>query len=454
MPARYNFERFCNRLGRTKRLLNLREPITEGYFPKLDSLVAGRVWPARHSNATLSDVYREQEQLKFDLHDLERWRDRIYDAIHKGEVVNDRGQTLVLNEEKGIDILGNIIEASILTPNATFYGDMHNLGHVAIALCHDPDHRHLETFGVIGDPATAMRDPVFYRWHAFIDDIFQEHKNTMPRYTVDQLNFNNVRVTAVEVVTRGSKTKNEFLTFWQQDDVDLSRGLDFTPRGSVFARFTHLQHTPFNYRIQVENNSNQQRIGTVRIFLAPKFDERGLPMLFLDQKGLFIELDKFQVTLKPKTNLIERRSEESSVTIPFERTFRNLEAGRPTAAGDAMEQFNYCGCGWPQHMLLPKGNAEGFPSQLFVMVSDYEGDKASINQQNDGACADASSYCGIRDKLYPDKRNMDYPFDRQPRENVNTTQQFLTPNMMLQDVTIRFSNRIETPKRDASNKLN
>nr|CAD7429510.1 unnamed protein product [Timema monikensis] len=432
--GRYNFERFCNRLGRTKRLLNLREPISEGYFPKLDSLVAGRVWPARHSNATLSDVFREQEQLKFDLHDLERWRDRIYDAIHKGEVVNDRGQTLVLNEEKGIDILGNIIESSILTPNATFYGDMHNLGHVAIALCHDPDHRHLETFGVIGDPATAMRDPVFYRWHAFIDDIFQEHKNTMPRYTVDQLNFNNVRVTAVEVVTRGSKTKNEFLTFWQQDDVDLSRGLDFTPRGSVFARFTHLQHTPFNYRIQVENNSNQQRIGTVRIFLAPKFDERGLPMLFLDQK------------VKPKTNLIERRSEESSVTIPFERTFRNLETGRPTVAGDAMEQFNYCGCGWPQHMLLPKGNAEGFPSQLFVMVSDYEGDKASINQQNDGACADASSYCGIRDKLYPDKRSMDYPFDRQPRENVNTTQQFLTPNMMLQDVTIRFSNRIETPK--------
>lgn len=44
-----------------------------------------------------------------------------------------------------------------------------------------------ETFGVIGDPATAMRDPIFYRWHAFIDDVFQEHKNTLPRYQVNQV---------------------------------------------------------------------------------------------------------------------------------------------------------------------------------------------------------------------------------------------------------------------------
>jgi hypothetical protein len=46
-----------------------------------------------------------------------------------------------------------------------------------------------ETFQVMGDPATAMRDPVFYRWHAFIDDVFQEHKNTLPRYNTQQVNY-------------------------------------------------------------------------------------------------------------------------------------------------------------------------------------------------------------------------------------------------------------------------
>lgn len=44
-----------------------------------------------------------------------------------------------------------------------------------------------ESFGVIGDSTTAMRDPVFYRWHAHIDDIFQEFKATIPSYPVDQV---------------------------------------------------------------------------------------------------------------------------------------------------------------------------------------------------------------------------------------------------------------------------
>ncbi|KAK3918237.1 Phenoloxidase 1 [Frankliniella fusca] len=52
--SRYNFERFCNGLQRVKRLLNFREPIVEGYFPKLDSLVSSRNWPARPSNIKLS----------------------------------------------------------------------------------------------------------------------------------------------------------------------------------------------------------------------------------------------------------------------------------------------------------------------------------------------------------------------------------------------------------------
>lgn len=39
-------------------------------------------------------------------------------------------------------------------------------------------------------------------------------------------------------------------------------------------------------------------MGTVRIFIAPKFDERGSPWLLRDQKHLFVELDKFVVNCK------------------------------------------------------------------------------------------------------------------------------------------------------------
>ena len=54
------------------------------------------------------------------------------------------------------------MESSQLNPNPNLYGDYHNMGHVTISYQHDPDHRHLESFGVMGDSATAMRDPVTF----------------------------------------------------------------------------------------------------------------------------------------------------------------------------------------------------------------------------------------------------------------------------------------------------
>lgn len=81
--------------------------------------------------------------MNFDIQDLERWRDRIYEAIHTGSVINTRGERIQLTEKNGIDVLGNIMEASILSPNQNVYGDLHNFGHVAISYIHDPDHRYL-----------------------------------------------------------------------------------------------------------------------------------------------------------------------------------------------------------------------------------------------------------------------------------------------------------------------
>jgi len=293
----------------------------------------------------------------------------------------------------------------------------------------------------MGDSATAMRDPIFYRWHAYIDDIFQEYKATLPRYSVANLNYPGVTVSKVEV-TSGSQ-KNTFNTFWQQSDVDLSRGMDFQPRGPVFVRFTHLQHQPFRYTITVDNSTGENKQGTCRIFLGPRADERNNPMLFRDQKNLFIELDKFTVNLKQGTNTITRNSDQSSVTIPFERTFRNLETNRPTG-GDALAQFNFCGCGWPDHMLIPKGTPEGYKMQLFVMISNYADDR--VDQDTSGLCNDAASYCGIKDKLYPDRRSMGFPFDRMPRDGVDTLQQFLTPNMRVQECIVKFNDRVVKPK--------
>ncbi|XP_038212997.1 phenoloxidase subunit 1-like isoform X2 [Zerene cesonia] len=434
--ARYTTERFCNKLGAPRRFSNFREPIEEGYFPKLDSQVASRAWPPRFAGSTIRDIDRPVDQIRVDVAQLETWRDRFLDAIDKMSVMLKNGRRVPLDEETGIDMLGNMMESSILSPNRDFYGDLHNMGHVFISYSHDPDHRNLEQFGVMGDSATAMRDPVFYRWHAYVDDLFQLYKNKLPPYTTDKLDFPGVRVASVSVESSGGP--NVFRTQWEQSTVELGRGLDFTPRGSVLARFTHLTHDDFTYVIEVNNTSGAALMGTVRLFLAPAADGAGAPLAFADQRRLMIELDKFTQALPAGSSTVRRRSAQSSVTIPYERTFRR-QAARPGEPGAApAADFDFCGCGWPHHMLLPKGAPDGFPVVLFAMVSNWAEDR--VEQDTAGTCTDAASYCGLRDRRYPDRRAMGFPFDR-PAPAASLAD-FLTPNMSVRDCSIRFSDAV------------
>lgn len=52
-------------------------------------------------------------------------------------------RSMTLDEERGIDVLGNLMESSVISRNQGYYGDLHNMGHVFISYSHDPDHRHL-----------------------------------------------------------------------------------------------------------------------------------------------------------------------------------------------------------------------------------------------------------------------------------------------------------------------
>lgn len=203
-----------------------------------------------------------------------------------------------MDEARGIDILGDLVEASDLSPNKTLYGSLHNMGHNVIAYSHDPDNRYLEQFGVMGDVTTAMRDPIFYRWHGFIDGLFRRHKNRLTPYNPAQhFAFNGVTVDSVRMQMQSQRNvpANTVLTFWQRAELNLGAGLDFSNQGNVFASFSHLQHAPFSYQIEVTNSGNTARQGTCRIFLGPRNDERGTTLSFRDQQSLMIEMDRWTV---------------------------------------------------------------------------------------------------------------------------------------------------------------
>lgn len=79
--------------------------------------------------------------------------------------------------------------------------------------------------------------------------------------------------------------------------------------------------------------------------------------------------------MQPGPNEIRRRSDQSSVTIPYERSFRRIGKGNEPTRAAELSQFQFCGCGWPQHMLLPKGTADGTRFDVFVMISNYDLDR-------------------------------------------------------------------------------
>uniref|UniRef100_A0A182IMY0 Tyrosinase copper-binding domain-containing protein n=1 Tax=Anopheles atroparvus TaxID=41427 RepID=A0A182IMY0_ANOAO len=438
--ARYNVERFSNLMPAVEPLDNLREPIPEAYFSKLLDSALNRTYPGRAANVMLSHVNRPEDDAVTNVLEMESWVNRIREAIIAGEAQATDGTRVPLDGESGIDILGNLMESSTLSVNPDYYGNYHSLGHSLIAFVHDPDNQYLEGHGVMNDVTTAMRDPTFYRFHAHVDDVFDQHKQKLPAYGVPELAFPGVTIEAASVqITSGQAARNRLLTFWQRTQVDLGTGLDFGPQGNVVATFTHIQHAPFSYLLRVHNAGGEHRKGTVRIFLAPIYDADGGQLLLSQQRRYMLEMDKFVVSLHPGENRIVRRSDESSVTIPYERTFRRVDASNLPGS----ERFRFCNCGWPDHMLLPKGRPEGQQFDLFVMVSDYASDTVLPTGFNENeSCNDSHSYCGLRDQLYPDRRAMGFPFDRVPTADDHLMVDFVSrfPNMSRTVAEVLFTN--------------
>lgn len=133
-------------------------------------------------------------------------------------------------------------------------------------------------------------------------------------------------------------------------------------------------------------------------------------------------------------------------------------------------------CGWPQHMLLPKGSADGYPFRIFVMISDYNIDKvikslisleiryffekkpfhfySKVEQSPpNGVCNDNYVLCGLRNRKYPDKRSMGYPFDRPASQDVMLFEDFTTgqDNMISKKITIRHLDENQAQSGDDPN---
>ncbi|GFU41367.1 hemocyanin F chain [Trichonephila clavipes] len=427
MLARYDCDRLGLGLQRVIPYHNFDQKIG-GYASHLASVINdSKIFASRPAGLILQDVNRDGQQVTVE--ELERFKDRLMQAAHLGKVIDESGKLVSLTIETGIDVLGALVEASYTSLNSTYYGTFHNDLHDMLSLIHDPDGRYKQSIGVLGTTATAVRDPMFFRLHRAVDNMFVEYKRTIPSYQHTELDFPGITVENVEVKATVTNVLNTFMT---DDYLELKHGV-LRLKGTVKVKFQHIDHEPFCYDILCHNSTQDEKTATVRIFLAPVYDELGHEIPINEQRRFFIELDKFQVLLIPGLNKVTRNSSESAVTAKGSTT--HDEILNDVESGSEVDH-SYCSCGWPDYSLVPRGNRRGMDFVLFVMLTDYEEDcvdESHIVPE----CKNSTSYCGLQNQKYPDKRAMGYPFDRSIK--ANNIEKFLLPNMKLQNIKIQFN---------------
>lgn len=406
MLIRYNVERMTNGMALVVPLVPSlwNEPIALGYDPKLQA-EAGANFQARPDNMVMKDLTAPDATGigPLSLDTLYSWYDAVVDAIRKGRVVAENGTTFPLRysrgRDEGIPILGDIME-SLHSINERDYGiGIHNQGHNFIAKITDPTEIFGDDTGVMFNPATASRDPVFYRWHQVVDNIFfHEYKTSLGPYAEDELNFSGVRILESKVTTNGKK--NQLFTLFDKFSSQL-HGSVIAGDTSFTARWNQLNHQPFQYEIVVDSQHRVQ--AKMRIFLIPKDTPNS-------KTPLVIEMDRFLVTLTKGRNTINRRDVESTAAGKRQRSLLELETDLSSSKVPTPELEQFDGCGWPQNLLVPKGTRHGKEFSLVVMLTKLLPGDAALSADSTGS---AFVHCGLPGgKSVPDSRPMGFPYDR------------------------------------------
>lgn len=148
-------------------------------------------------------------------------------------------------------------------------------------------------------------------------------------------------------------------------------------------------------------------------------------MIFLRKKTFLCNF-----LVQPGINHLHRKSMDSSLTRQFPKSKKEL---RKMVLENKTEIYsNESTCGFPHHLLLPKGTTSGMKFDLVLFITKSEGD----NTDN----IPAWIHCGDLNKKYPFSKPMGYPWDRKANKQIpgNYLSEFAKniPNMMVTEVTI------------------
>jgi len=394
MMARYDAERLSLGMGLTRYFLpnQWNRRVSDSYNPRLGGRWARRA-PGYISSGTL---HRLRGQVDNQM--------RMFARYGRGE-------------DTGIDRFGASLERSL-----------HNRGHVEISSLSG------RRGGVMSSTVASMRDPIFYRWHGYIERKFRDYKNIVARsspYTDTELSFPGVRVVSSHVVpVRGDQ--DIFYTYRDMASVRLNSLDQSGPGNRMTVQYRRLNHIPFRWNIVVQSELPRPTPAIVRIFMMPT--REGARNRVEVQNRATIHMDHFLVQLNPGMNHLSRDEMEAPHLSKSRWSLNELQ-DRLMNGQLRQADFSWGGCGWPRHLNVPRGTEEGMPWTLVVMVSrvlDQDIRRLDDWRRNNHL---AWSYCGVRRGIVPDSRPMGFPVDRD-FQDINMLANG-RGNWNIKDVTIR-----------------
>merc|ERR1711936_412087 len=169
-------------------------------------------------------------------------------------------------------------------------------------------------------------------------------------------------------------------------------------------RYNRLNHQPFQYRIVVSSKFTRVK-AKLRIFLIPKKTPS-------NKEPLAVEMDRFLISLRKGNNNIIRKSSQSTVTGKRQRSLIELQEALFSGNISDSELSQFEGCGWPAHLLVPRGTPSGPNFSLVVMVSKLLPGDAAQSADQEEVSRSSFVHCGLPGGLVPDSRPMGFPFDR------------------------------------------
>jgi len=295
---------------------------------------------------------------------------------------------------------------------------------------------------------TQLRDPLFWQLYKRIVMWYWRYKDTLPSYTTKEIKFDGVKVASVEV--------DKLVTYFDHFEADITNAVNIEMptdehiselrkfgRVSNFhgkdllikTRQHRLNHLPFKMHLNIESNRAQKSV--IRVYLGPKYDENGHKLDVNENRENFYLLDIFTKDLSSGLNNIVRDSTEFAYTVKDRTTFFELYKWVMNAYNKKQDwtmENTEAHSGFPNRLVLPKGQKGGQKFQLFVHVSAY---LAPEVPQYTGYNYVISTGVGSGAR-WVDAMPFGYPLDRKINEAC-----WFTSNMLYTDVLIYHKKETE-----------